>query len=613
MTKTLRNAAVALAVAFAAVLPQNANAQEVKLIWEQSFQAATAGTEEAPEAFKSYGTGSFSNLFGYSWSQSKTMSAGGSVLVQDGGYIYRSTSASSSGGGLKVTAMVKAGDSYGGCVLLKQGSASTTIILDDNQWHEVSAIFPGGYGSTRLEPFLSAAGVFVKSMKVEQSASFLAAPVANQPTQADGTSFTATWRSVSGATAYFLDVYSYNGENKEYVVENLNVGKVTSYKVSDLDPAKTYYYVVRSTDGTAVSENSEEIRVVKVIDTIAAPEALAASGVDGTSFTANWKPVEGALGYLVNLYRKETLKEDAQVDIFSEDFTKITEGSFSQTEFGRLDVNEYTHSGGWDSNEFVLAGGALGLYPLTADVADLTLPALDLSGNNGTFLLKVTMRAGAYGTPSTDAKVAVKLLSAAGETLEEVTLTLDSEDYKQYKAAFTKGAADCKVQISYTKDAAKTSLRIFIDDIAVAQQMKAGQSVTKLVEIATEEGAAAASHKFNVEFADNVEYSYGVVAVAETVQAGEIVEISSDESNIIAVTSAGVEDIAVAQGQVAAYREAEGSLAVVLDSPATVNVYNAAGVLVASADCRAGKNNIAVVIKGLVFVAAGNKALKVIM
>ncbi len=60
-----------------------------------------------------------------------------------------------------------------------------------------------------------------------------------------------------------------NGFVNTYVQQNINVGNVTSYAVTGLNPSTTYYYVVRSTNGVSTSANSNEITAV----TTAVPSA----------------------------------------------------------------------------------------------------------------------------------------------------------------------------------------------------------------------------------------------------------------------------------------------------------------------------------------------------
>lgn len=127
----------------------------------------------------------------------------------------------------------------------------------------------------------------------------VSAPVAKVATNITSTGFTANWNSFSGAITYFLDVSTasdfttflsgFNGKE---------VGNVTSYDISALDPNTTYYYRVRSSDGTATTSNSNIITVGTVVP---APNALAATNITSTGFTANWETSPGSTGYWLDI------------------------------------------------------------------------------------------------------------------------------------------------------------------------------------------------------------------------------------------------------------------------------------------------------------------------
>ena len=75
-------------------------------------------------------------------------------------------------------------------------------------------------------------------------------------------SFTANWRSVSGATGYRLDV-STSSTFASYVTgyNNRNViGNVTNQNVTPLAANTFYYYQVRAYNGNGTSPNSNVIR-----------------------------------------------------------------------------------------------------------------------------------------------------------------------------------------------------------------------------------------------------------------------------------------------------------------------------------------------------------------
>ena len=87
-------------------------------------------------------------------------------------------------------------------------------------------------------------------------------PIANPATYIGSNSFTANWRSVSGATGYRLDV-STNSSFSTYVTgyQNLTVGNTTSRSVTGLNVNTTYYYRVRAYNGEGTSGNSNVVSV----------------------------------------------------------------------------------------------------------------------------------------------------------------------------------------------------------------------------------------------------------------------------------------------------------------------------------------------------------------
>jgi hypothetical protein len=89
-----------------------------------------------------------------------------------------------------------------------------------------------------------------------------ASPTASAATSVLPFSFTANWSAVTGATSYILDVATDNTYTNLVTGFNaLNVNNVTSYSVTGLNAATTYYYRVRSTNGTCNSANSSTITV----------------------------------------------------------------------------------------------------------------------------------------------------------------------------------------------------------------------------------------------------------------------------------------------------------------------------------------------------------------
>lgn len=85
------------------------------------------------------------------------------------------------------------------------------------------------------------------------------APSATAASGVTATSFYANWTAVAGATTYFLDVSTVN-TFISYVVQNLNVGNVSTYNVTGLTTG-TYYYRVRAYNSCGSSTNSTTMPV----------------------------------------------------------------------------------------------------------------------------------------------------------------------------------------------------------------------------------------------------------------------------------------------------------------------------------------------------------------
>lgn len=131
----------------------------------------------------------------------------------------------------------------------------------------------------------------------------LDAPVAKEATSVTETSFTANWRSVSGAESYLLYVESTKNGNTTLAVDGLEVPPASwgmpYAKVAGLDADAFHSYYVKAKAGDAISEASNKIDVV-CMSTI---EPTAATDVTADGFTANWKASPKAASYKVNVYR----------------------------------------------------------------------------------------------------------------------------------------------------------------------------------------------------------------------------------------------------------------------------------------------------------------------
>lgn len=529
MKKLLLSTGIALVFSASSAFAQDA---EIVTVATADFSVLTEGSPENPVAFPSYGTGSFTSFFP-SWTNSKGMQAGGQLLIPDGGYI-RTPSSNLSGysGMVRVTAKVKAMDDYGGIVRFSVGySSSQSVTFFDNEWHDISLVMSGGSYSSyvRMEPSLSASGILVKSLTVEQSDAFFVAPVAIQPNKADGTSFTAKWNSVKGATAYYLDVYSYDDGKKQYVVNNLELAATaTSYEVTGLDASKKYYYVVRATNGTGMSADSNEIEVIKVIYYLGAPTDVKVT-TDGNTFTASWTGDIDAQEYIVTVDATRTLDSEQEADLLSEDFANITDGAIDDINFIiSSNLDPYTKNPGWEGAELGKAAGYLVLTPYGGYDAYINTPVLDLSANGGKFTVSLNATIGAFGKYY-DGTATVRLLDSEGNVLQTKDVAMTA-GFADYKVEMTGGVNACRVSVLYNGD-----YKVFIDEMSVSQTLPAGATVTdRLLEATTD----ATSYTYTVEGDDlsDIVYTLTVTSAAETVLGTDIVPIYSDASEAVSFT-----------------------------------------------------------------------------
>lgn len=131
------------------------------------------------------------------------------------------------------------------------------------------------------------------------------AAVVSAPTDIQCDEFTANWEASTNANGYFLDVSTSPVFASNDVIDNQNVGNVTSFAVTGLDLGTTYYYRVRASNDCGVTANSGTSSATTQ-DVLAAPVVQAASAIDCDEFTANWAVVPGAIAYVLDVATTNT-------------------------------------------------------------------------------------------------------------------------------------------------------------------------------------------------------------------------------------------------------------------------------------------------------------------
>lgn len=144
---------------------------------------------------------------------------------------------------------------------------------------------------------------------------------------------------------------------------------------------------------------------------IVAPHATEATGIGGTSFTANWDPCPFANSYTL---RVKPLAISAPV--FTETFANCIKESTTNI---ASTLNNYCDNSGWAGSYVYQAVGGVRLGS-TTNIGVLQTPAIDLSGSNGKVSVKFTARA--YDT-DTECQLNV----SCGDNLQSLTIPNSDE------------------------------------------------------------------------------------------------------------------------------------------------------------------------------------------
>ncbi|UHD14495.1 S8 family serine peptidase [Thiocapsa bogorovii] len=136
-----------------------------------------------------------------------------------------------------------------------------------------------------------------------------AAPTLTSPSGITANGFTASWRRVTGATGYRLDV-STNSAFNGYVTgyQDRKVGNVRKLAVTGLSPGTTYYYRVRASNagGAGLSSSTRSVTTKEAIPQV--PALNSVISIDRRSFTVDWNPVSGATGYRLDVATKSSFR-----------------------------------------------------------------------------------------------------------------------------------------------------------------------------------------------------------------------------------------------------------------------------------------------------------------
>ena len=237
-----------------------------------------------------------------------------------------------------------------------------------------------------------------------------------------------------------------------------------------------------------------------------APVVLPATNVTANGFTANWKAVPGVDGYSVMVFTKTTVPADGTYTVAHEDFNLIAAGSVIEPYW----VDEYmidlsapewdvVMTPNWSAGPYPsFAGGKIG--------GVIYSPYMDLTNNGG----KYTVEIGVQGQAG--AEYMVRSVGTGAEQRQTKKLPLSG--YNTLTFEFDNGSHDTFLVFvdngfpDDPYDESKMEAYCYLDDVAVMQDLRAGDEVLQLVDINEAVDAPATSCDFT-----NMRFLYGATTV----------------------------------------------------------------------------------------------------
>lgn len=399
-----------------------------------------------------------------------------------------------------------------------------------------------------------------------------------------------SWEPVEFAKTYLIDLYTEAEDgSKIYALREAEV-EGTEYRVENLQSEALYRFTVTAASGQARGETSGEASFVMpaLAWEYMSPQILPESSVSRNSFTANWTKVPGAVAYLLD------------VDAVISGGTKV-----ETLDFGK--GSTLTFPEGWDwsgGNSDLYGSNSLGYYGDSAPSLkfsttgrSLTSPVYTYSIDRIEFWYRTA--SGSLATPNTlsvqgresagsEWSVIKNITLGTATTGEDVVIDEIPETVRQVRFVFTKNRGNLAFD-----DLKLTTQTTATKTVADFKEKNVGDTDSFIVDLSTVPDAVAVNYSVK---AVNAEGKHSQASKVHTVVPGQISGVSAPGAEPSGLRLSGRE------------LSFEGS------AGDAVRVFNAAGMLVASATADAsGRASLRFPAPGLYIVAVPDGAARMMV
>lgn len=478
-----------------------------------------------------------------------------------------------------------------------------------DQWQTIEVPFQHNFGMGSRLAYIQIGAYngawLVDDMEIVQDVYDICSPHGIAPKDVTFEQFTARWDAVWSATSYLTSAYYYADEAKTervYIARDIETTE-RECTVTGTEKGKTYFFTVKAKNEKYTSAESNEVQVYVPIRTMPVPELAAPTDITLTGYTAQWQPVERAMGYAVRHFLKHTALFDEEYTLVHEDLETITDGTLDWPGyFYDYDLDKYSKTPGWGVNMGCTVTGMIGIdnYYRRFEEGKITSPEFDLSRNDG----KYTVQLNVYAVNAGDTVYVDSYREGEKEHREYLMETVGEHSFS---VDFTNGSAQTHFTITFSG-----SDKMFIDDIFIKQILKAGESHTSALASFEVEGIDNTSYTFT-DLAGEAgdEYLYSVAAWSWSLDEegvwGPTVYSEYSEPQSVKLSSC----IRTADRTADKVYASNGTLHLELSANARVRVYTAEGKTVLDKPVASGNHELNLPAHGLYLVLIDTRCYKV--